>query len=427
MVQQKQVFVAASAAFTIGGLAWLALKLTRLRSERLEDDALFASPPAGAYANAATSSSGVVAAVAQESLPSSPYVADEIRKEAMNSVKAVVLSLGGHVEEVEGDEKGDDGSDGSYSTDLELELNIGNEMERILRSQIMDLTEKVFAADGSILQSAADAPAVTAGKKKTKGSAKKKAPLVELLELTHQYLDLSHERLNVQRKLQAQQALAPIGARRFGVKEAPMPSALQARPGGYGDIEESDEDEEGPMDWGRAPRHQQYGYGDDDGEDDTPWKMHGDEDEEDWEDEEDDMWDEEDEEAYEEGDDDDDDDFEAAWLRANGQPSVENAADDAERAEFEKFLIERCMSKELAQLLVQSQAAALMPETKQDAGEEGEWESESEDGDRPKKHVRGGKKTSAAVNAKQSKSKRQRGGNAAAQQARYENGEWVDF
>ncbi|CUF61260.1 membrane-associated protein, putative [Bodo saltans] len=420
MVQRKQALVAASAAFAIGGLAWLALKLTRSRNERLEDDAMFAAPSIADRApNAETVGTAVV--VMANDLPPSPYVADEIRKEAMNTLKTVVLSLGGHVEEADDNDKKDDEADGSYDTDLELELNIGNEMEKILRSKIMDLTSSVFAADGSILDSATIV-ASAAGKKKTKTSKKQKAPLVELLELTHQYLDLSHERLGVQRKLQAEQSLG--GARRIDAGKAPahISGVLSSRPGGYADLVESDDEDAEAMDWGRgAPRHNRYGYGDDDDDDDAPWRMHGDDDEDDWEDEEE-VWDEEDDD--EEYDEEYDDEFEAAWARANGQPSVEHAADDAERAEFEIFLIERCMSEELRLLLERSRASG---STKSEQGtHEDEWESESEEEeDRSKKNVKGGKKTSGA---KQSKAKRHqvpRG--AAAQQQRYENGEWVDF
>lgn len=423
----KRIFVTASAAFAIGGLTWLVLKLLRARSDRADDDQMFSSPSGRDQhkSRAVTfASKGDIDPTAHSLVAplESPYVAPEVRKEAMKTLKAAVFGLGGHVDDPDDKEKDGASSDDSYETDLPLELEIGNEMERMLRAQIMELIPKVFSPDGTVLASATTAPppAAVSGKSKHSKTAKKqshKSPLVELLEMTFQYLDLSGERLVVQQKVDAQKAVQPI-SRRVDADRQPVSRTIGGARG-YGDA--GDEDEEEAMDWRHAPRHQKYGYGDndDDDDDDAPWKLHGsdDDDEEDWEDEDDEEWDDE----YDEEE--DEDDFEEAWLRASGQPSGDAAVADAERAEFEKFLIERCFSKEL-QALVPTASPAPSADAIGAVTDEAQEEWEDEEEDPLPVHARTKSSKKKAAGGSKQKIKR---GHVASQQERYEGGEWVDF
>lgn len=427
---RQRLIAATAAVFTVGGLAWLALKLSRSRRQRIEDDAMFAAPLQ--HDGGVPHSNGHLSSQLDAPLATSTaFVADGIRKEAMLSVKEAIKKLGGSVEESKksrGESSSD--SDESYETDLELELNIGNEMEHILRAQIVELSAQVFSADGQLLPGAhdpSDNNTTKRGKKsatrKTKAKGKK-TPYLELLELTYQYLELSQERLLVQRKFEAQQASMPVALRgAIGKAARPDATAIFGAAGkrnvgpAYGDYyEEGDED--AAMDWtgGRHPFH------DDDDDDDIPWKLHGpdDDDEDNWEDDDEEDYDEEEDEEDMWGDEeydeeDTDDGFEAAWRRANGQPvPVGSVEDEMERAAFEQFLIERCM-------------AQTIPDASTATGSDAEWESEEDDEGAPKVvesvMPRGGKKPSK--NEGKQRVKRRDGG--LSQQERYEQGEWVDF
>lgn len=319
-----RVVVAAAAVGTAGFAAY---RWYCARSENKEDEALFETLQESRPKTSNEPSSSTAAAAVQV-LDSTAD--DEVRVAKIKQISDLLPRFGVHSAEDEGESS----QDKEYETDLELEWNIANEMEEVVREQLLELADQLTDVE--------EGNESKPTKLRKRRGAKPQSSMerdAKFLKLAKDYFETCQERTSLKRRMQA----AGIWDNSHVDFENPAFGTQQRRDVSRGDSLWGTHDS-APVNGGRYYDHFDDEDDDDDdmgGRDGIDHEMPWDEDLDD--DNNDDQWEDEDDDGFEDDDDDDDDeDAVAEMMAAYGiDPEAAQNMTEDEMEEMMQFMFEK--------------------------------------------------------------------------------------